>query len=503
MGQQNIGGKRISFGRRNRTLPHFNQFDYGPVSRGFIHNSYLQGLTPVEFFFHAMAGRESIINKASEIADTGYLQRRLMKALEDISINYDGTVRNAQGEIIQFSYGEDGMDGTQVEHQQLESLSLSKSQFHKVYNWNVDNSNFGNSLMLEELEQLKEDQKELQKQFQSGAERLPLPCNLRRIILNAQKCFQNDHSSLVPSTIIEDVQALICRLPTTHIFNIHLRSLLASKRVLTEFHLSGEAFQWCIKEIEEKICSAVAQPGESVGAIAAQSIGEPTTQMTLNTFHHAGVSSKNTVLGIPRFKELMDMSKNMKSPSSTVFLLPHLAQDTEVLKEVACSLAYITLGQLVSCVSTYFDPDQTSTHIIEDMAMVEEYMKTPNLNIDLDDYSPWLLRLELDKEKMVDSRITKEALSNIITEKWRESEMHYLVADNVIRIRLKLSGHPNVKGVNLHGEPDESFLLKFFYTCLFPLAITGVVGIKKVLYLFSTLSFSFLSSLFFPPLFYS
>lgn len=119
VGQQIVEGKRIPFGFADRSLPHFTKDDYSPESKGFVENSYLRGLTPQEFFFHAMAGREGLIDTAVKTAETGYIQRRLVKALEDIMVHYDGTTRNSLGDIIQFIYGEDGIDGTQVENNLL------------------------------------------------------------------------------------------------------------------------------------------------------------------------------------------------------------------------------------------------------------------------------------------------------------------------------------------------------------------------------------------------
>ena len=100
VGQQIVEGKRIPFGFGDRSLPHFTKDDYSPESKGFVENSYLRGLTPQEFFFHAMAGREGLIDTAVKTAETGYIQRRLVKALEDIMVHYDGTTRNSLGDII-------------------------------------------------------------------------------------------------------------------------------------------------------------------------------------------------------------------------------------------------------------------------------------------------------------------------------------------------------------------------------------------------------------------
>ncbi|KAK7288487.1 hypothetical protein RIF29_01947 [Crotalaria pallida] len=110
VGQQNVEGKRILYGFIDRTLPHFTKDDYEPESNGFVENSYLCGLTPQQFVLHAMGGREGLINTAVETSETGYIQRQLVKAMEDIMCKYDGTVRNSLGDVIPFLYGEDGMD---------------------------------------------------------------------------------------------------------------------------------------------------------------------------------------------------------------------------------------------------------------------------------------------------------------------------------------------------------------------------------------------------------
>ena len=125
VGQQNVEGKRIPYGFRRRTLPHFAKDDLGPESRGFVENSYLRGLSPQEFFFHAMGGREGLIDTAVKTSQTGYLQRRLVKAMESVMCQYDGTVRNSQGNVVQFLYGEDGMDAVWCVSECIRERSLA------------------------------------------------------------------------------------------------------------------------------------------------------------------------------------------------------------------------------------------------------------------------------------------------------------------------------------------------------------------------------------------
>lgn len=110
VGQQSVRGKRIMRGYLERALPHFKVRDPSPKARGFVYSSYRDGLDPVEFFFHSMGGREGLVDTAVRTQQSGYMQRRLINALEHLRIEYDSTVRNSIGDIIQFRYGEDGVD---------------------------------------------------------------------------------------------------------------------------------------------------------------------------------------------------------------------------------------------------------------------------------------------------------------------------------------------------------------------------------------------------------
>ncbi|MFX1566478.1 MAG: DNA-directed RNA polymerase subunit A', partial [Promethearchaeota archaeon] len=124
VGQQAVRGQRISRGYRRRTLPHFTQGDLSPQARGFVEASYRKGLNPIEFFFHAMGGREGLVDTAVRTSTSGYMQRRLINALQDIKVEYDGTVRNSTGEIIQFKYGEDGVDPARSDHGKAVNLDV-------------------------------------------------------------------------------------------------------------------------------------------------------------------------------------------------------------------------------------------------------------------------------------------------------------------------------------------------------------------------------------------
>lgn len=294
-------------------------------------------------------GREGLIDTACKTAETGYIQRRLVKAMETCMAQYDGTLRTSGGAIVQFLYGEDGMDAVWIEKQSFDLLTLRRTQLEARYQMDTTDADFGHDdqglpflatavidecrrspeiqlLFDRELETLREDQAVLRvimKNREPGRESDEAsyaPGNIKRIILNAMRQFRIDRTKptdLRPTEVIEAVNGLLDRLVVvvgddplsleaqinaTTLYRILIHSNLASKRVLKDFRLNKTALNWVIGEIETRFNIARVSPGEMAGVLAAQSIGEPATQMTLNTFHYAGVSAKNVTLGVPRLK---------------------------------------------------------------------------------------------------------------------------------------------------------------------------------------------------------
>jgi len=524
VGQQNVEGRRIPFGFKGRTLPHFTRDDYGVESRGFVENSYLKGLTPQEFYFHAMGGREGLIDTAVKTSETGYIQRRLVKAMEDVMVHYDGTVRNCRGEIIQFIYGEDGMDGCRVETQTLETFSCKDKDLENNYKYDFDHekSNLGlgedviepehleavrndpdsQHLLHSEFVKIQEDRKLLRntifpREFQ---EKWPLPVNINRLIANTIKTYKIDQFSptdLKPETVVEEVTKLCQRLQViagsdevsreaqanaTMLLQIHLRSALASKRVIKDYRLSAASLKYVVGEIESRFQQAIVHPGEMVGAIAAQSIGEPATQMTLNTFHFAGVSSKNVTLGVPRLKEIINIAKNVKTPSVTVHLEGASKNDSEAAKDLTRRLEYTTLERVVTKTEIWYDPNPTQTVVPEDRKLVELWNVTEMLDQEaLDLLSPWVLRMEFDRASMVDKKLYMARISGKIEEEYGEhvSVMHS--EDNeahlVMRLRIKYHDQDSTKegggGVELLRQIEQNLLNE-----------TTICGINRIMKVF-------------------
>lgn len=520
VGQQNVEGKRIPFGFVDRTLPHFTKDDYGPESRGFVENSYLRGLTPQEFFFHAMGGREGLIDTAVKTSETGYIQRRLVKAMEDVMVKYDGTVRNSVGDVIQFLYGEDGMAAEQIESQKLDSLRMTRRQFEDAYvvdtkdrrtaDWlaptyveELEMSAEKRESLAAELAQLAEDRAAVRQLVPSGDASIHLPVNLARIIWNAQKKFNLSGrarvTDLSPSDVADAVRKLSARLVVvpgddtlsveaqrnaTVLFNVLLRSKLASKKVLKEHRLSAGAFHWVLGEVEERFKQSIAVPGEMIGTVAAQSIGEPATQMTLNTFHYAGVSAKNVTLGVPRLKEIINIAKAVKTPSLSVYLLPAVAKDRERAKAAQASLEYTTLHNVTHATEIYYDPDPTETVIEEDKEFVRSYYEMPDEDIDPKRLSPWLLRIELNREMMVDKKLSMADVAEKINAEFRGDLTCIFTDDNAEKLLLRIrivndEAASKDEGAGA-GSEDDVFLKRIESNMLTQLKLRGVADIRKV-----------------------
>ncbi|XP_037492745.1 DNA-directed RNA polymerase II subunit RPB1 [Jatropha curcas] len=520
VGQQNVEGKRIPYGFIDRTLPHFTKDDYGPESRGFVENSYLRGLTPQEFFFHAMGGREGLIDTAVKTSETGYIQRRLVKAMEDIMVKYDGTVRNSLGDVIQFLYGEDGMDAVWIESQKLDSLKMKKSEFDRVFRYEIDDKNWNPSYMMpDHIEDLK-NIRELRDVFDAEVQKLeadryqlgteiattgdnswPLPVNLMRLIWNAQKTFKVDTrrpSDIHPMEAVEAVDKLQERLKVvpgddplsveaqknaTLFFGILLRSTLASKRVLEEYRLTREAFDWVIGEIESRFLQSLVAPGEMIGCVAAQSIGEPATQMTLNTFHYAGVSAKNVTLGVPRLKEIINIAKKIKTPSLSVYLKPECNGTKEKAKSVQCALEYTTLRSVTQATEVWYDPDPMSTIIEEDAEFVKSYYEMPDEEVAPEKISPWLLRVELNREMMVDKKLNMADIAEKINLEFDDDLTCIFNDDNaeklILRIRIMNDEAPKGE-LDDESAEDDVFLKKIESNMLTEMALRGIPDINKV-----------------------
>src|SRR3989454_1522289 len=281
LGQQSIRGKRIQKGYHNRALSHFKPKDANPDAKGFVKSNYRDGLSPLEFFFHAMGGREGLVDTAVRTQQSGYMQRRLINALEHLKIEYDQTVRDPHGHIIQFLYGEDGIDPAKSDHGEA--------------------------------------------------------VNISRLI--GSEIVEDDGRSATE----QDIKAVVAEYVTE--LNPKIQKDLQT--TLSENRLSREGIERVLKKALDLIGRAMAEPGEAVGVVTAQSIGEPGTQMTLRTFHFAGVKERNVTLGLPRLIELVDARKKPVTPTMDIYLDREYRISREKALEVAREIIYTRVSDLV------------------------------------------------------------------------------------------------------------------------------------------------------------
>lgn len=521
VGQQSVEGKRIPFGFKYRTLPHFAKDDYSAASKGFVENSYLRGLTPTEFFFHAMAGREGLIDTAVKTAETGYIQRRLVKALEEVTVKYDGTVRDSRGNVVQFIYGYDGLDGAHIESQRVDVIAMSDRAFEKQYRvdlmepkklvWQdrleqateIQGDVDVQKLFDEEYDQLAEDRKFLRSiklAATSSDEMMPLPMNIVRILNQARTTFNIQSaapSDLHPSYVIPKVKQLLDRLVVvrgddqisleaqenaTLLIKAQLRSRLAFKRLVMEYSLNRLAFDHVVGAVETRFIKAAASPGEMVGVLAAQSIGEPATQMTLNTFHFAGVSAKNVTLGVPRLKEILNVSQNIKTPSMTVYQEPSKARDRESAKVLRSLVQHTNLRSVTETCELWYDPNIQSTIIPEDMDMVESYFVVPEANdVDSARQSKWLLRIILNRAKLLDKDLNINDVGNKIKQVYgQDLAVVYsdVNADEQV-VRIRLNNQTWGKEEEEDRKEDDENLRRFLTEMLDNLTFRGVPGVSR------------------------
>jgi len=409
LGQQLVSGKRIQYTLQDRTLPHFPRFDDGFESRGFVENSFISGLRPAEFFFHAMGGREGLIDTAVKTSDSGYIQRKLVKSMEDLHVEYDGTVRNVNNSIIQFHYGGDGIDTTAVEKQSCDLAIMPMETVYKEFACSkadletIVTGDLGDKIP-DMVDQILQDRETLVRhvfQFVKSTD-LFAPVNLKRLTEKYRNKFATK-TDLTPEYVVSELTKLVNEPLMFHnkVFHILLRYYLAPKKSIISLRLSREMFDELIRDIRFRYIKARAQPGEMVGTLAAQSIGEPTTQLTLNTFHSAGTVKANATAGVPRIKELIDVTHNPKNPSNVVYLDTTISGSQDAVISKMKEIQKTTLRDITKSVRIYYDPNPLSSNTVvqEDRDILRSYEKfsVTQGNVCV---SPWILRLELDTLEM-------------------------------------------------------------------------------------------------------
>ena len=394
-------------------------------------------------------------------AESGYIQRKLVKSMEDVMIKYDRTVRSANNAIVQFVYGDTGADTTKQYEYNVEVLEMGDAELagkYKIKNGDLSKYKISKDTNDEYFEQIKFMRDLLRSsQIKSRMDHKTLgtiymiPINLPRIIDNVlnNDLLKENKDELDAQYILNKLNEvmenkntrLMCirkqdmenensikyqdeQIAKTS-FKMALHDSLAPARCIYEYKLTKAQFDAMIQDIISSYNRSIAEPGEMVGIIAAQSMGEPTTQMTLNSFHSAGIAAIGSVTqGVPRIKELLSLSKKIKTPQMILYLTKEYMESKEMANKISSYIKYTTLGHIIKKVTVYYEPDPNHKdgHMEKDNVKNIYFTHNPTRNscqLDINGL-PWLMRIELDREKMLDKEVTLLDIKSKFCNSWEK-----------------------------------------------------------------------------------
>ncbi|KAM3537715.1 hypothetical protein ARSEF1564_009361 [Beauveria bassiana] len=309
LGQQVLEGRRVPLMVSGKTLPCFKPFETHIGSAGYIRSRFLTGIRPQEYYFHHMAGREGLIDTAVKTSRSGYLQRCIIKGLEGLMVSYDASVRDADGSVIQFLYGEDGLD-------------VTKQKYLTNFDFILEN-------VASEVVQLKYDTKVVET---LTANRDAFMKYMKSAVKHAKSKGTTSKDPLIgsynPTTNTFAMSELFYEAMSTYVKENKsglIREKSSHKQAQNSAALTRKNAETLFAL---KYQRSLIEPGEAVGIVAGQSVGEPSTQMTLNTFHLAGHAATNVTQGIPRLREiLMTASAVISTPSMKLHPLANISPD--------------------------------------------------------------------------------------------------------------------------------------------------------------------------------
>ena len=410
-----------------------------------------------------------------DTASTGYIQRRIRVAMEDLVAQHDGSVRDSTGTIIQFAYGEDGMNATRIESQMIDLVNYSESQLRATYivpDANGDRQTAYTNQIIADQHMLVEKVFERQK-----STRVLYPVSLKRLVEEITTGFslKPKGGDVTGDQVLDAHDAILQRTRANHfVWGALIRFNLAPHK-LKELGFTKTALDALVEKAILTHWKAWVEPGQPVGVIAAQSIGEIITQLTLRTFHTAGAS--NMTSGVPRVDELLKVTKNPKMVECTIPLRKDLRESKEEARRAAQSMEFTLLQDLVTTSSIYYDPRDEATLLQQDtewlayFAAYEAAMKQSETK-----KSPWLLRFELDREKMFTKNISMDDIAYVlkVSMKVNTSTMYsdFNATQLVFRLRLVDSSD---------SLNDQLVVLKQLQNkILSTTAIKGIPGLRSV-----------------------
>lgn len=337
LGQQALEGRRVPVMVSGKTLPSFKPFETDSMAGGYVKGRFYSGIRPQEYYFHCMAGREGLIDTAVKTSRSGYLQRCLTKQLEGVHISYDNSVRDGDGSLIQFLYGGDAVDVTKESHMtQFDFCRENYDALLKKYNPVALAQHLDVETALQYSKKVSKNRKK----------------NAKGAHYEQKVKYDPVLAKYNPAKYLGSVSEK---------FHDKLEKYLEDKSLQfkTRESVSAKRFRALM---QLKYMRSLINPGEAVGIIASQSVGEPSTQMTLNTFHFAGHGAANVTLGIPRMREIiMTASSAIKTPQMT---LPIWDDVSDEQADLFCkSISKVVLSEVVDKVTVIETTGSSSSDV--------------------------------------------------------------------------------------------------------------------------------------------
>jgi DNA-directed RNA polymerase II subunit RPB1 len=511
LGQQMVNAARIPLSFDNRSLPHYSKYDNGVESRGFITNSFIDGLTPQEFFFHAMTGREGLIDTAVKTAKSGYIQRKLVKTMEDLKVNHDYSVRSSNGDIVQFVYGDDAFNSIYLEKQSFDLHFITEKTLKENYLLNIDD-NWDKYIIKKVLSTYKKNSiisiayetynkkiieviKDIHLVYSKyeGANHkkvglditIYIPINFHRLFDNVKEIYniKSNKSDITPLDIINTIHEITetCKINTQ--FNKLIEYMcydkLSPNILIKKMHINKLALDYIKTSIISIYRKSLVDGGEMVGPVAAQSIGEISTQLTLNTFHYAGVGEKsNVTAGVPRLEELLNKQKP-KEPVIKIFLREDIRHNKELVEDMKYNIELVNISDILDSVAIYLESANNYDNVLtEDKNIMKIYEVFSELDSNYKNVNsnPWLIRLEFNRRKILSKKISMDDIHLII--KYHIPNSNIIYADdnaNKLIFRLKINFKSSVTSV----DDDYNILIKHIDD-IKNITIKGVNGIENV-----------------------
>lgn len=439
VGQQTVGGGRAPDGFFGRALPHFELGlkARSPVAKGFVSNSFFSGMKATEFFMHAQSGREGLTDTAVKTAETGYMQRRLVKALEDLSVQYDSTVRSSSGSVVQVRYGDDDLDPIEME----DPNDGKPVHFARLLEAVVCSMKDSDDPMLS-------------------------PDELRDCTLELIRELSDDllESKLLPSEDEENRGGLAHCIKDVEEFLLEVAD--KQDKLESTFGLRRTHVKEFLRHVQAKVRKATVEPGTAVGAISAQSIGEPGTQMTLKTFHFAGVASMNITLGVPRLKEIINASSKISTPIITAPLVSD--REMTAARIVKGRVQRTLLGEIAMYIKEVYRADDSYLAVRLDRSIIDAFQ----LDVDIVEVARRIVTHSFSKIRVKPGGIVVIRPDKLRIQPARKAESTKRGVDGILRLKNKEARKKDM-------ESRPYFLLQTLKHQLPNVAVCGIGTVSR------------------------